>query len=269
MPAASDKDIVFHETPRGGNPNVLAVDIGGTLIKAAVVDHAGTLLSEFLTTPTPRPATPETIVALIARIAEPLPDFGRISVGFPGVVKRDCIATAPNLGTEHWQNFDLERTLYKTFGAPVRILNDAIVYGLGVAKGPGRECVLTFGTGMGCALFYNGSVFFGLELGQHYACDDQSYDQYVGHAAYLEIGLDAWNERAERAIRAVHALTNSDRVFLGGGNSRRISFALPPWAVIVPPSSGVAGGARLWHTDMDRWFAPREHQAVAEARGWR
>jgi polyphosphate glucokinase len=265
MPATSDRKHLLRPDARGGNPNVLAVDIGGTLIKAAVVDHAGTLISEFVTTPTPRPATPETIIALITRIAEPLPDFGLISVGFPGVVNRDCIVTAPNLGTQHWKNFDLERTLHDTFGAPVRILNDAIVYGLGVAKGPGRECVLTFGTGMGCALFSDGAIFFGLELGQHYACDDQSYDQYIGHAAYLEIGLEAWNERAERVITAVHALTNSDRVYLGGGNSRRISFALPPWATIVPPSSGVAGGARLWHADMDRWFAPRQ-PAIEEAR---
>ena len=58
---------------------------------------------------------------------------------------------------------------------------------------------------MGCALFCEGSAFLGLELGQHYACDDMNYDQYVGHAAYLTIGLEEWNKRAERAIVAVHA----------------------------------------------------------------
>jgi polyphosphate glucokinase len=63
----------------------------------------------------------------------------------------------------------------------------------------------------------------------------------------------------------VHALTNCDRMYLGGGNSRRFSFALPPWATIVPPSSGVAGGARLWHADMDRWFSP-DRAATEEAR---
>jgi polyphosphate glucokinase len=265
MPASGAKEQSLRPQPRGGNPNILSVDIGGTLIKAAVVNHDGTLASEFVTTPTPRPATPETIIALITRIVEPLPDFCRISVGFPGVVKRECIDSAPNLGTAHWKNFDLERTLHDTFRAPVRILNDAIVYGLGVAQGPGRECVLTFGTGMGCALFKDGTIFFGLELGQHYACNDMNYDQYVGHAAYLELGLEAWNDRAEQAIMAVHALTNCDRMYLGGGNSRRFSFALPPWATIVPPSSGVAGGARLWHADMDRWFSP-DRAATQEAR---
>jgi polyphosphate glucokinase len=264
MPAVGDRGQGLRQDARGGNPNILSVDIGGTLIKAAIIDQSGALVSEFVTTPTPHPATPDTVIALITRIAAPLPDFGVISVGFPGVVHRDCISTAPNLGTEHWKNFDLEQALHDTFGAPVRILNDAIVYGLGVAQGPGRECVLTFGTGMGCALFNDGAIFCGLELGQHYARDGQTYDQYVGHAAYLELGLEAWNARAERAIMAVHALTNSDRIYLGGGNSRRMSFALPEWASIVQPSSGVSGGARLWHSDMDRRFEPRQ-PAIAEA----
>lgn len=263
MPAIGDRRQGLRQDARGGNPNILSVDIGGTLIKAAIIDRSGTLVSEFVTTPTPHPATPDTIISLITRIAAPLPDFGVMSVGFPGIVHRDCIATAPNLGTEHWKNFDLEQALHDTFGAPVRILNDAIVYGLGVAQGPGRECVLTFGTGMGCALFNDGAIFCGLELGQHYARDGQNYDQYVGHAAYLELGLEAWNARAERAIMAVHALTNSDRIYLGGGNARRMSFALPEWATIVQPSSGVAGGARLWHSDMDRRFEARQ-PAIAE-----
>jgi polyphosphate glucokinase len=266
MPASVDRSRFLHQQRRGGNPNVLSIDIGGTLIKTAVVDDSGTLISEFVTTPTPNPATPETIIALISRVVEPLPEFGCIAVGFPGVVRHDCIVTAPNLGTQHWKNFDLETALHDTFGAPVRILNDAIVYGLGVAKGPGRECVITFGTGMGCALVIDGSAFFGLELGQHYACDDCSYDQYIGHAAYLEIGLEAWNERAQRVINAVHALTNSDRLYLGGGNSRRLTFALPSWATVVAPSSGVAGGARLWHAELDRWFAARQPPFEVQAR---
>jgi polyphosphate glucokinase len=261
MPLTDKCDRIPRPGARGCNPNILSVDIGGTLIKAAVVAADGTLISEFVTTPTPRPATPDTVIALITRVAEPLPDFGFMSVGFPGVVNHGGIDTAPNLGTQHWKNFDLAHTLKDTFGAPVRILNDAVVYGLGVAKGPGRECVLTFGTGMGCALFNDGNIFFGLELGQHYACDDQNYDQYVGHAAYLDVGLEEWNKRAERAIKAVHALTNCDRIYLGGGNSRRIAFALPSWATVVQPSSGVAGGARLWHPDMDRWFAPSQSAA--------
>ncbi len=236
------------------NPNILCVDIGGTLVKAATVNASGTLISDFITTQTPKPSTPEALVDLISDIVKTLPTFGRVSVGFPGVVGREHIKTAPNLGTQHWSEYDLESALQRTFGVPVRVLNDAIVYGLGIAKGPGRECVLTFGTGMGCALFCNGSAFFGLELGQHHAMDDVNYDRYIGHAAYLELGDEAWNERAKIVLAKVQGLTNVDHLYIGGGNSRRINFALPPWASVVPPSSGIAGGARLWRPEMDQWF---------------
>jgi polyphosphate glucokinase len=266
MSAIPETEAARHLACTESSLRTLSIDIGGTLIKTAIIDEGGAIVSDFVTAPTPKPATPEAVIALIKRVIEPLPAFGRISVGFPGVVHRERIGTAPNLGTEYWRDFDLELALALEFGKPVRILNDAIVYGLGIAKGPGRECVLTFGTGMGCALFCDGAAFFGLELGQHLACDEQNYDQYVGHAAYLAIGQEEWNDRVARVIAAVHDLTNSERVYLGGGNSRRVTFHLPRWATIVAPSAGIAGGARLWHPDMDRWFPAREMPSEAQAR---
>jgi polyphosphate glucokinase len=236
------------------SPNILCVDIGGTLIKTATVDDSGTLTSEFVTTQTPKPSTPEAIVDLVTDVVKTLPAFGRVSVGFPGVVGRHHVETAPNLGTPEWRGFDLAQALSQKLKAPVRVLNDAIVYGLGIAKGPGRECVLTLGTGMGCALFVNGSAFFGLELGQHRAIDDYNYDRFIGHAAYLELGVEAWNERAKHVFDAVQGLTNVDHLFIGGGNSRRLTFDLPSWASVVPPSTGISGGARLWRPEMDQWF---------------
>src|SRR5262249_51857920 len=149
----------------------------------------------------------------------------------------------------HWNEFDLEGAFSHRLHAPVRALNDAIVYGLGIAKGPGRECVLTFGTGMGCALFVNGSAVFGLELRRHRAMEGCNYEEYMGHAAYLDVGVEAWNERAKRVLQAVQDLTNVDHLYIGGGNSRRITFGLPPWASVVPPATGIAGGARLWRTE--------------------
>jgi polyphosphate glucokinase len=254
MPVIINKISIPSSDEASTNPNILCVDIGGTLIKTATVNTIGALISDFVTTQTPKPSTPDAIVDLISNVVKSLPAFGRVSVGFPGVVGKHHIKTAPNLGTHHWSEFDLEEVLRHKLGAPVRVLNDAIVYGLGVAKGPGRECVLTFGTGMGCALFCNGTAFFGLELGQHYAADDFNYDQYIGHAAYVELGVDAWNERAQRVISAVQALTNVDHLYIGGGNSRRITFELPPWASVVPPATGISGGARLWRSEMDQWF---------------
>lgn len=242
----------------------LSIDIGGTLIKAAIVGTSGELISEFVRTDTPRPSTPDAVLSVISAIAEPLPSFDRVSVGFPGVVHGSIISTAPNLGTREWRGLDLAAALSSRLKRPVRILNDAIVYGLGVARGPGRECVLTFGTGMGCALFYNGKVFQGLELGQHLAIGGMTYDSYIGQEAFLNLGMDVWNERAAWVINSVFNLTNCERLHIGGGNSRRVRFSLPPYAVIAPLLATVAGGARLWHHDLDEMF---EDAASTPAQG--
>jgi polyphosphate glucokinase len=268
MPVTTNKKSISTSDEFVANPNILCVDIGGTLIKAATINTGGTLISDFITTQTPKPATPDAVVELVVDVVKSLPAFGRVSVGFPGVVGKHYVKTAPNLGTRRWSGFDFQTVLSERLHAPVRMLNDAIVYGLGIAKGPGRECVLTFGTGMGCALFVNGSTFFGLELGQHPATDDCNYDQYIGHAAYLELGLPAWNERAKRVLDAVQALTNVDHLYIGGGNSRRLTFNLPPWASVVPPATGISGGARLWRSEMNQWFEPTGDRvgAIAEPR---
>jgi polyphosphate glucokinase len=139
MPMTLNTAAVTHPDGAASQQKVLSIDIGGTLIKSAIVDDRGGLVSEFLTTPTPKPATPDAVIALLGRAIGSLPAFDLISVGFPGVVHRACIGTAPNLGTEYWKGFDLEHALGQEFRKPVRILNDAIVYGLGTAKGPGRD----------------------------------------------------------------------------------------------------------------------------------
>src|SRR6187402_2241612 len=107
MAAIIDKIGIASSDEVKKSPNILCVDIGGTLIKAATVDEAGGLTSEFKTTQTPKPSTPEAIVERVSDIVKTLPSFGRVSVGFPGVVGRDCIKTAPNLGTPQWSGFDL------------------------------------------------------------------------------------------------------------------------------------------------------------------
>src|SRR5258705_7838505 len=132
-------------------PVTLGIDIGGSNIKAAAVDATGRVLAEQVRAPTPKPATPEAVLANIVNLVSGSPHFDRISVGFPGVVKRGEVVTAPNLGTPFWAGFALIATLAERFGVPVRMLNDAVVQGLGVVEGPGLECVVTLGTGVGCA----------------------------------------------------------------------------------------------------------------------
>src|SRR5215510_7547388 len=83
-------------------PVTLGIDIGGSNIKAAAVDASGRLLAQQVRTPTPKPATPDAVLATITNLAHAAPQFDRISVGFPGVVQRGQVVTAPNRGTPFW-----------------------------------------------------------------------------------------------------------------------------------------------------------------------
>jgi polyphosphate glucokinase len=236
-------------------PVTLGIDIGGSNIKAAAVDAAGRLLAEQVRTPTPKPATPEAVLASIASLADAAPHFDRISVGFPGVVRGGEVVTAPNLGTPFWAGFAMIEVLAKRFGVPVRMLNDAVVQGLGVVEGPGLECVLTLGTGVGCAIFRERRLLVQLELGQHRARKGKSYDQYAGQASLAVKGPQVWNRRIRKVIRAVLELTNCDRLYIGGGNARKISFEPPPQVKIVSNAAGITGGVRLWEPVLDDLFA--------------
>ncbi|KAB2915072.1 MAG: ROK family protein [Hyphomicrobiaceae bacterium] len=248
------------DQPEGRNadqalpPFTLGVDIGGTNIKASVLDRAGLLLADQVRLPTPKPATPEAVLEATGRLAARLPPFDRISVGFPGVVKGGTTLTAPNLGTGLWAGFKLIEALASRFGTPVRLLNDAAVQGLGVVEGNGLECVLTLGTGVGCALFRNRRLLLHLELGQYWACDSRTYDEHIGQAALLAVGEDVWNRRVAEAVTAVSELTCCDVLYIGGGNARKITFALPPHVRIVSNTAGITGGVRLWEPDLDELF---------------
>jgi polyphosphate glucokinase len=235
-------------------PNTLAVDIGGSSIKASVLDVAGGLTAPQVRTPTPKTATPEAVIETIAGLMGQLPAIDRISVGFPGVVKGGSVQTAPNLGTEHWAGFDLMGALTQRFGVPARVLNDAAVQGLGVVEGYGLECVLTLGTGMGCALFRNRRLLLPVELGQHRARGGKTYDQYIGQAALAAKGPQRWNRRVRRAIDAVTTLTTCDVLYIGGGNARKLAFDPPSHVRIVSNTAGITGGIRLWEPQLDELF---------------
>lgn len=231
--------------------HVLSLDIGGTLLKAGVVDRSGRLVSNYLKVATPRPATPSAILTCLKQMIGELPAFERVAVGFPGAVREARIVTAPNLGTEVWCNYPLADRLAAELQKPVRLVNDAILHGFGSFEGKGVECILTLGTGMGCALFKSGWLFHGLELGQHYAIAGKTYDQWVGQRAFDEVGVEEWNKRVETAILAIDRLTNCHRIFIGGGNAKRISAMLPAHVAIANELSNLAGGAKLWLSTQD------------------
>jgi polyphosphate glucokinase len=230
------------------------VDIGGTYLKAAVLDAAGAIAAERVKRPTPKPATPGAVIEGIADIAAGFPAFNRVSVGFPGVVRAGRVVTAPNLGTSYWSGFHLIDAMARRFGTPVRLLNDAAVQGLGVVAGRGLECVLTLGTGVGCALFRQRRLLLHLEFGQLRHSRELNYDGFIGQAALEAVGPDLWNMRVRESIETVIGFTNCDTLYIGGGNARRIAFDTPPQVTLVSNAAGVTGGVRLWEASMDDFF---------------
>jgi|HubBroStandDraft_6_1064221.scaffolds.fasta_scaffold71843_2 polyphosphate glucokinase len=237
-------------------PRTLAIDIGGTGIKAALLDDAGSLIGERQRVPTPpKPVAPEDLVRAIDEVAAPLGTFERVSVGFPGYVRDGRVITAPNLGTDALAGFDLQSVLAEHLGKPVRVLNDADVQGFGAIKGQGLEMVLTLGTGAGTALFHDGEIMPHLELAHHPVSGNKTYDQYVGNAARRKKGKKAWNKRVAKVIDILREVVRFDHLYLGGGNAKDITFALPPDVSIVPNTDGLTGGIRLWRKDPTAYAA--------------
>jgi polyphosphate glucokinase len=233
-------------TDRPAGPLTLAIDIGGTRLKAGIMAPTGRMSAGPDRVDTPHPATPAAVVEALVDLVPPLGPFDRVSIGFPGVVRDGRVLTAPNLGTEAWHGFPLAETLAEKLGAPVRLDNDATVQGLGVITGHGVECVITLGTGMGFALFEDGRPAPHLELSQHPVHGRKTYDQYLGNAAFRSVGRKRWNRRVRRAIDCITTLTSCDTLFIGGGNAKNVQLELPASVQIVSNQAGITGGIRLW-----------------------
>ena len=147
----------------------LAIDVGGTGIKASVLDELGQMEHDRVRTPTPYPVSPQKLVTVVVDLIKPLPAFDRVSVGFPGMVRDGRILSAPHFVSPDgpggvplpklvaaWESFDLESELARALGRPTKVANDADVQGSAVVAGRGLELVLTLGTGLGTALFHDG-----------------------------------------------------------------------------------------------------------------
>lgn len=229
------------------SPVTLAIDIGGTGLKALLLDDKGTAISERVRVETPRPATPPAVFDAVIHLVSGLAAYDRISVGFPGVVTDDTIRTAPNLDGE-WKNTALGRMLSVKLGRPARVLNDAGVQGFGVIEGKGLEMVLTLGTGMGCALYMDGRYIPNLELAHHPFKDGMTYEEYVGGRALDKVGKKKWNKRVARVLKQVEPIWNPRRIYLGGGNAKHLKLELPKHVSVTENVAGLLGGIALWRS---------------------
>jgi polyphosphate glucokinase len=196
---------------------------------------------------TPKPATPARLLKAIEKLVEPLGSFDRVSVGFPGVVVEGVTMTAPNLGLS-WRGFKLAQVLSRMLRRrPVRVLNDAGMQGYGAIDGRGLEMVLTFGTGMGCALFIDGKYVPNLELAHHPFGHGCTYEEWVSEDALAQIGKKRWNRRVREVVAQVAPIWNPRIIYLGGGNAKHIVGTLPPHVKVVTNLAGLLGGIALWH----------------------
>ena len=224
----------------------LAVDIGGSSIKALVLNDQGAPVTETLSQPTPSPAAPDSVFTLIRDMADTLPPHQRVSVGFPGIVKKGVAQNAPNLGDELWRGVQLNERLTQLLQHPARAVNDADLQGLGVARGEGVELVLTLGTGMGAALFTDGALVPNLELGHHPLRDGQTYEDLVRDSELKRIGPLEWTARVLSAIEQLEPIFNYDTLHLGGGNVRHLQAELPDRARVFSLPDALRGALKLW-----------------------
>ncbi len=242
----------------------LAVDCGGTGIKASVLDEGGTLHAKPVRVPTPYPLPVTRFLDTVAEVAAGLPAYERATVGVPGMIRHGVVITTPHYVTEsgprskpdpglveEWTGFDAQAALAQRLGVPTLVLNDAEVHAAGVVTGVGLELVLTLGTGLGCALFDGGRLAPHLELSQAPVRWGLSYDTYIGDKERKRLGPAFWSRRVRRVVDALRPVFVWDRLYLGGGNARVLSpeviAALGDDVVVVPNSAGIVGGVRAWN----------------------
>ncbi len=228
-------------------PITLTIDIGGSGLKAMLLDAAGNPVSERKRVLTPAEPTPVLVLAGLDELRKQLPEFDRVSVGFPGIVKRGTTYGAFNLHPLWAAGFPLQAELERRWQKPVRVGNDADIAGYGAIKGEGVELVLTLGTGLGGALFTNGHLVPGLEIGHHpWRKKGNTYEDYLGRRGLDKYGKARWNDFLEAAIAQTEALFNWEHLYLGGGNTKKILFTPAKNVTIVSNENGLLGGVYLW-----------------------
>ena len=223
----------------------LAIDIGGTGLKVMVLDEAGEPLTERGRVETPRPATPESVVQALVDLCADQGPFDRVSCGFPGVVTDGVVYNAPNLD-EGWPGFELADVLAERLKKPTRVANDADVQGYGAVEGKGVELVITLGTGLGSALFIEGVLVPNLELGHHPFRKGKTYEQVLGSVALKSGRKKDWRSDVAEAVGCLERLFNYRKLFIGGGNAKKLKDGLPDNVQVVDNRAGLLGGIALW-----------------------
>jgi len=226
--------------------SILSIDIGGSVIKASLVDQEGKIIKEYKKVNTPTPANPENVLKSIIGLSKDFPNFDLVSVGFPGYVRDGIVHTAPNLDNEAWKMTYFNEMLSNALGKPSKVVNDADLQGLGIVTGKGLEMMMTLGTGFGTAILNDGVLLPHLELAHLPATKSKDFDAYIGNAALQKIGEKKWNERMYRVLHIFKTVVNYDILYISGGNAKKLTIVLDDNVKIVSNREGIVGGAMLW-----------------------
>ena len=231
---------------QANSKSILSIDIGGSGIKASLVDQQGKIIKEYKKVSTPTPANPENVLKSIIELSEDFPNFDLVSVGFPGYVRDGIVHTAPNLDNEAWKMTYFNEMLSNALGKPSKVVNDADLQGLGIVKGKGLEMMMTLGTGFGTAILNDGVLLPHMELAHLPATKSKDFDAYIGNAALQKIGEKKWNERMYRVLHIFKTVVNYDILYISGGNAKKLTIVLDDNVKIVSNREGIVGGAMLW-----------------------
>lgn len=206
---------------------LLGIDIGGTGIKGAPVDiRTGQLIGERLRILTPQPATPAAVADVIAEIVAAFDVAGPIGVTFPAVVRQGVVRSAANVDRA-WIGIDAAALIGTRLGRPVIVLNDADAAGLaemtfGAGRGrPGVVVMVTFGTGIGTALFLDGRLVPNTELGHIIVRGEDGERLAAGSVKTRELlTWKQWSKRANAYFARLESLISPDVIIIGGGLSK-------------------------------------------------
>ena len=238
------------------------VDIGGSGIKGCTVDLGeGRLLGERIRVDTPQPSTPEAVYAVVTDLVGRFGWTGEVGVTFPGVMKKGVAHTAANVD-KSWIGTDIDADLERRLaGGPVQTLNDADAAGLAEMRyGAGRDrpgvvLLLTFGTGIGSALFVDGHLVPNTEFG-HIQVDGEDGERRASAAAREreDLSYPAWAKRVDRFLDVLEGSVWPDLVIVGGGVSKKadkwvplLSTRTPVVAAQLRNDAGIVGAGLAAH----------------------
>ena len=238
--------------------HALGIDIGGSGIKAAPVDvTTGKLLADRQKIDTPRPALPGPVADVVNKLTNSFSWSGPVGITFPGVVIDGVTRTAANLDPA-WIGLDATSLFAQATGNPVRVLNDAdaagvaeVTFGAGAGE-KGTVLMLTFGTGIGSALFTRGILVPNTEFGHIEIRGRDAETRASEHAKELEdLSWGKWAGRVDEYLHHMEALLSPHLIIVGGGVSKQADKWVPRLtgirARIVPAAllndAGIVGAA--------------------------